>query len=306
FRLLFAGTVASMIGDSILLLVLAMWVKDLTGSAGAAGAVILGVVLPALAGPAFGYVVDRVRRRPFLIAVNVLSAVALLPLLAVHDRSDIWIVYAVSLAYGVSFVFNDAGLAALLKRMLPDAELAQANGAAQTVKQGLRLVGPLLGAGLYAVTGTGWVVAIDALSFLLAAGALALLRLPEQVPVPTGQHWTAQVTAGIRHLWGDPALRRTVLACAAVMVVFGCSESIVWAYLDHGLHRPTAFVGVLSSAQGVGGIVGGLLAARLIRRYGEVAVTAAGLAAVGVAMSALAVPALAVGLASFSLFGAAL
>src|SRR5436190_1820178 len=185
FRLLFAGTVASMIGDSILLLVLAMWVKDLTGSAGAAGAVILGVVLPALAGPALGYVVDRVRRRPFLIAVNILSAVALLPLLAVHDRNDIWIVYAVSLAYGVSFVFNDAALAALLKRMLPDGELAQANGASQTVKQGLRLAGPLLGAALYAVAGITWVVAIDVVSFVLAAGSLALLRVPEPAPLAT-------------------------------------------------------------------------------------------------------------------------
>lgn len=54
-----------------------------------------------------------------------------------------------------------------------------------------------------------------------------------------------------------------------------------FALVDHGLHRPPEFIGVLASAQGAGSIAGGLLAARIIGRAGELAATAAGLAAFG-------------------------
>ncbi|HEY1486637.1 MAG TPA: MFS transporter, partial [Micromonosporaceae bacterium] len=104
---LFAGEVASMAGDSLMLLVLMIWVKSLTGSNGAAGAVMLTIAGPALLGPLFGWITDRFRRRPFLIVVNILSGIALLPLLAVHTRADVWIIYVVGLAYGVSFTLTE-------------------------------------------------------------------------------------------------------------------------------------------------------------------------------------------------------
>ncbi len=52
FSLLYAGLVASMLGDSLMLIVLAVWVKDLTGSNGAAGATFFWLALPALVAPA--------------------------------------------------------------------------------------------------------------------------------------------------------------------------------------------------------------------------------------------------------------
>ena len=149
-RRLFVGQVASLLGDSMMLLVLGVWVKDLTGSSAAAGGVILLIVAPSLAAPLAGYVVDRVRRRRFLVVANVLSALAVLPLLAVGDDGPTWIVLVVAVLYGVSFAFMAPGMAALLQAVVPMRELASANGLIQTVKQGLRLLGPLAGAGLYA------------------------------------------------------------------------------------------------------------------------------------------------------------
>ena len=73
-------------------------------------------------------VADRVRRRPLLIVTNLATAVAVLPLLFVHDRGDVWIIYAVTAAYGFSFTVLGAGLLGLLATMLPADELADANG----------------------------------------------------------------------------------------------------------------------------------------------------------------------------------
>ena len=67
FRLLFCGLLASMIGDSLMLIVLAIWVKDLTGSSGKAGLTFFFLALPALIAPLFGLLIDRVRRRTLLI-----------------------------------------------------------------------------------------------------------------------------------------------------------------------------------------------------------------------------------------------
>ena len=113
-RLFLTGQSLSLLGDTALWLALGLWVKDLTGSSSAAGLVILCIVAPQLASPFAGLLVDRVRRRTLLLVVNPLTALAVLPLLAVHDRGDIWIIYAVAAAYGASYVVLSAGQSALL------------------------------------------------------------------------------------------------------------------------------------------------------------------------------------------------
>ncbi len=281
FRLLFAGLAASMVGDALMVLVFAIWAKRLTGSSSAAGLVMLFIVVPYAVSPLGGWLIDRFRRRPFLVVVNLASALILLPLFAVHDASDVWIIYLVALLYGVSSITIAAALNGLLKELLADNLLATANGALQTVKEGLRLGGPLAGAALFATLGGRAVAAIDAVSFLAAAAAIARMRLHEEPAKPTTLRWSSELTAGLSFIRIEPALRRTMTAGAIAFLVIGLNEAIVFALIDQGLHRPPEFIGVLASAQGVGAITGGLLVARLITHSGELAATAIGLAAFG-------------------------
>src|ERR1700729_2513403 len=103
FRRLFAGQALSSFGDSALYLTLGIWAKTLTGSNAAAGGVFLALGIPALFAPAAGHLADRVRRRPLLICANALTAALVLSLLAVHSRSQLWIIYLVAFGYGVAF-----------------------------------------------------------------------------------------------------------------------------------------------------------------------------------------------------------
>jgi hypothetical protein len=185
-RLYLAGQALSLLGDLSLSLAMGVWVKQLTGSSGAAGLTFVAFLLPQLASPLAGMVVDRTRRRPLLIAVNLASAVAVAPLVVVHDAGDVWIVYAVSLALGASTMVLGAGQSALLVGLLPGELLAHGNAALQTLREGLRLLAPLAGAGLFAWLGGGAVAALDAATFLAAAAALALMRLREPPPAPRG------------------------------------------------------------------------------------------------------------------------
>ena len=113
-RVLIAGETTSTFGDWVLLLVLGIWVKTLTGSNSLAGATLLAMAVPALASPLYGWIADRFRRRPFLIAVNLLSGLALVPLLFVDDRHDVWMIFTVAVLYGVSFSIGGGAFSGLI------------------------------------------------------------------------------------------------------------------------------------------------------------------------------------------------
>lgn len=291
FARLFAATTTSMFGDSVMLLVLSMWVKELTGSNAQAGLTFFWMVLPSLVAPLLGGPIDRVRRRPLLVWGNLASAVMVLPLLAVRDAGDVWIVWVVAVLYGVSFIVLPAGLNGLLKLMLPEELLVDANASMQTVKEGFRLIGPMVGAGLYALFGGWMVVLVDAASFLLAAALIATIRLREAAPEPEQGHWLAAMLAGVRHLLADDVLRPVLLAFGLMLLTIGFAEASIYAILD-AFGKPVEFAGVLVTIQGIGAVIGGLTSSRVIRMLGEptsigvgMALMAASLATVAIASS---------------------
>jgi MFS family permease len=280
-RLLTIGLSASMAGDSLMLLVFAIWVKTLTGSNGAAALVLLCIAAPCAIAPLGGWLLDRVPHRRFLVIANIASALTLLPLLEVRDRTDVWIIYLVASLYGVLFVATAAALNGLLKDLLAEELLATANGALQTIKEGLRVAGPLAGAALLATMGGATVALIDAATFLIAAASIAAIGLRDRPPVRAELPWPREMSAGLRHLMTDAALRRTMTASAIAWLVIGLTESVSFAVVDQGLHRPPEFIGVLACAQGAGSIAGGLGAARIIGRAGEMSAIALGLCLFG-------------------------
>jgi MFS family permease len=269
FRLLFAGQSLSMFGDMAMLIVLAMWAKELTGSNGIAGSVFAAVALPSLLAPLGGVLIDRFKRRTVMIVTDLATAAVVLLLLFVDGRGDLWLLYVVAFLYGASLVAFSSARSALLSTMLEDHQLGQANGSLSTVREALRLVAPLAGAGLYAGFGGPAVAVVDAATFLVSAAALIALRVDEPVPVRPDLHFLAEASAGGRHLLGSTVLRATVVATVICMLAIGISESVYFAVVDQGLGKPVEFIGVLGAIQGVGAILAGVTITALIRRTGE-------------------------------------
>jgi MFS family permease len=302
-RLLLIGQSLSVFGDRAMFLALGVWVKSLTGSSAAAGLVFFAYSLPGLVSPLFGVVVDRVRARPLMIGLNLAGAGVLVTLVGVHGRGQVWLIYVVTLAYGaIGWLFYSAQ-SAYLTRMLPPALLGDANAALQTTGEGMRLIAPLAGAGLFAAFGGATVAALDAATFVVAALTLAALHHRERRPSPSEHHLAAQVAAGARHIARSPGLRRIVTATGAALLVVGFSETLIFAVIQHGLHRPPAFLGVLSSAQGVGAVGGGLAAGSMLRRYGDGRVIGLGMLLFAIGDTSLLVPHVAVVLVGFAIAG---
>jgi MFS family permease len=282
FRWLLAGQVVSSFAAGALYLALGIWAKDLTHSNALAACVFLALGVPSLLGPLSGHLVDRLPRRMLLVATNAAVGVAELALLGVHGRGQLWVIYAVAATIGLANTVLGAGRGALLKDMLADDELGAANAVLQTTSQGLRLLSPLAGAGLYTWLGGHGLTVANSAMFGMAALALATVRVTESAAEAKAGRLRDALLAGFRHIRSVPVLLQLTVMGALAFAVIGLFETVGFAVVDQGLHRSPSFYGVIDSVQGAGAVLGGLTSAALLRRLAEARTVGIGLGVVGV------------------------
>jgi MFS family permease len=321
FLLLITGQALSTMGDRALIIAFGIWVKELTGSNAAAGGAFFFVAFPYLFAPFVGVIIDRFSRRRVFIVANLVMAFVLFLSLLVRDAGQIWLLYAIILCYGISGIIINPTQSALVTSIVDDSDLPDANGMLQTVADGVKLLAPLLGAGLFTLVGGHVIAMLDAATFLAAALCVWAIRVPAKKARPRATATAAEperapsvekateslrdeVLAGLRHVFGTPALRDMVIALGAALLVTGFTQTLFFAVVDDGLHRSTAFIGVLSSVQGAGAIAAGLSAGAATRRVGDLRVVMLGI--VGIALSAVLLlgPYVATAVAGALVFGA--
>jgi MFS family permease len=289
--LFLTGVVVSGFGSSAMGLVAGVWVKDLTGSDALAALCTFALWAPLLAGPLLGTFADLVRRRPLLIGTNLALAALLPTLLTVDDRNGLWLLYVVLLTYGAVGVVQDAAESALVTAAVDKTLLGDFNGLRMTANEGMKLLAPPAGAGLYAAYGGATVALLDAITFVAAAGLYGLLRARETEPTHTGKPESvrARTTEGARLLFAHPRLRPLLLAGGTTMLLSGINGALIYAVVESLGHSP-AHTGLLYAAQGVGSITIGLTTGPLLRRLGELPFAACGTALTGVAVALRAIP----------------
>ncbi|MFC8430017.1 MFS transporter [Streptomyces sp. NPDC057253] len=303
-RLYLTGVLVSGFGTSALWLAAGVWVKDLTGSDGLAALCMLAMWAPTLAGPLLGALADRVRRKPLLIGANLLLA-ALLPALL---TGRVPVILTVLLVYGAVGVVHDAAESALVAGTVTPSLLGDFNGLRMAITEGMKVVAPLAGAGLYALHGGPAVALLDAVTFVVAAGVYAGLRAREagggRETVPGPSHPTP-FTEGARHIWAHPTLRPLVLVGGTTMCCAGLNGALLYAVID-SLGRSPAYAGVLYAVQGAGSVVVGLCSGPALRRLGGRRFAAYGIALTAVAAGLRAVPSVPLALACSAAIGVGL
>lgn len=303
FRRLATAWVFSNFGDSALYLTTAIWVKQLTGSDAAAGLVFAALGLPALLAPLTGQLADRYRRVPVLAVTNVAAAVVVLALLLVRSPDQLWVIYLVIFVYANASYVTAAAQSGVLRDLLQDNMLAPANGMLSSIDQGLRIISPLIGAGILGLWGMNWVVAMTCASFLVAAVILSRLRVAETVHERVAESFWATSTAGFRFLFGHALLRPALLTLVIAVGATGVLNVTIFATTEQGLGMPPEFLSVLISCQGVMSVVGGLTASMVIRRLGIRRTIVTGVLLLSVAVFGSGVPVLGVVLASTVVLG---
>lgn len=304
FGRLTVSWVFSNFGDSALLLVLAIWVKDLTGHDGAAAVTLALVGAAALLSPVLGDVADRWSRRRLIGWANLAAAAAVSTLAFVGGAGSLWWIYVVTVLYSLLAQLSSAAQSGLVRDLLVDADLARGNGLLAGVDQGARLVVPLLGIAAYVLVGPQPVVLAAALGFLIAGVLLLGGRAgAPTVPRLARARWRTEVAAGFRHLLGAPALRGFTLTLAVGLGATGAVQVAIFPYVDQGLGLPASTLGALVAAQGVGALFASLTAGSMVARHGEERVGALGLALMATGIALLLVPHMAAGLLGLLLAG---
>jgi predicted MFS family arabinose efflux permease len=169
--------------------------------------------------------------------------------------------------------------------LLPPGQLGDANGLLRTVREGLRLVAPLVGAGLFVIVGGHWIAVLDSATFVIASFSVLALHVREEKPVRTPEHFLTEIMGGFHHVAQTPILRRMAISLAVALSVVGFIETAIFAITSNELHRSPSFIGVLMAVQGVGALIGGPLSAPTMRRIGERWLCAVGL--IGIVVGSL-------------------
>jgi MFS family permease len=265
FRNLWIGQSLSGIGDALVIVVIGLFVTDLTGSAKD-----VGIVLAAYAGPMVlfllvgGVIADRFPRRAVMIGTDLVRFAlhASLALMIAFDAVDVWHMVAIGVLFGAAEAFFRPAFTGLLPQTVPEA-LIQPAQAVTSISRDLSIIlGPALGAALVFGVGAEWAFALDAATFLASAVFLARVR-----PRPRGEEPVrSTVLEEMREGWAAVRSRTWVWATVIVFslsLLTGLAPFFtLGASVAEEKYGQAAIYGVVQVIWGCGTLIGSLIGVR--------------------------------------------
>lgn len=298
FRRLWWGETVSGFGSAVTILALqTLVVVTLGGGATQVGWLNAARWLPYLAvGLVVGALVERVRRRPVMVATDLVRALllGLVPLASVLGLLDLPLLLVLVVAFGTASLVNDAASLSMVPRLVARTQLQRAHARLDASGAVAQTAGPAVAGVLVRAVGAPLAVLVDALTYLFSAAMVATLRsAPEPRRVPDGsgvRGLLREVAEGARWAYGRSGLARLAVATHVWFAAQALLLVVVapYAYGQLGL---TAFqLGLVFAVAGVGAIVGASLSTRVGLRIGNGAaiVCAYLVSAVGVLIMAMA------------------
>ena len=265
FALLWFAGLISMIGDWVLFIALPIYTYNLTHSSLATGIMFMAGTLPrVLLGSVAGVFVDRWDRQRTMVIADLARALLLLALLLVRSPESIWIIYLVAFVEASISQFFGPAENALLPRLVDASQLVAANSLNSLNNNLARLAGPALGGLMLASFGFRNVVIIDSISFLFSAVMIASITQPslladqtDEVP-PQPRLWQDWLS-GLRLIWNSRVVSVILLVIGIAGIAEGLFNVSFVIFIRQQLGGDALEFGWLTSAQAVGGLIGGML-----------------------------------------------
>ena len=270
---LWAAESVSQLGAQISLLALPLAAAlSLDASAGEMGLLAAAGTLPALLVGLFaGVWVDRLRRRPLMIAADVGRAalVALVPLAWSLDALRLELLYVVAFLAGVLTVCFDIAYVSFLPAVVRRDQLIEGNSKLQASASVAQVAGPGLAGVLVGLLTAPFAISVNAVTYLLSALFLRRIGVPEPAPERHGRaSLPREIAEGFGVVWRDRALR-AIAASSACVSLFGYVFLAVYIlYMTRDLGFSAGQVGLVLGLGGVGALLGALLAGPAARRLG--------------------------------------
>lgn len=238
FAWYFVSRLVNTLGSMMASIALTFAVLDLTDSATALGQVLAARTIPLVLLLLYGGVIaDRLPRTMVLQVSNVASALTqgAVAALVLTGTAQLWMLLVLSAVNGAVSAAAFPAMTSVLPQLVPRTELQQANALISLTRNALTVLGPALGALVVVSVGSGWALAVDAASWLLAAACLLPVRIPPREP--SGQ--PASTVRELREGWDF--FRRTTWLWV-IVVAFGVLNAVIsgaWLTLGPALAQAT-------------------------------------------------------------------
>ncbi|WP_432933690.1 MFS transporter [Microbispora sp. CA-135349] len=267
FRGFFLGRAVSLAGSSMTPVALALSVLGISGEAGDLGIVLAAQVIPQLVLTLVGGAsADRFSRRGVLVVAGLGAGLTQGAVAAVllTGHYSLPLVSGLVAAGGVLEAFASPALRGIVPELVGARDLQRANAVLSAAGNAARVLGPAAAGLMVAGAGGGWAIALDALSFVAAAGFFA--RLPRGTRVPASE---ARPLSGIRAGWEEfrstPWIWSMTLSFGVINLVNVGPWQILGAMLTKG-HDGEAAWGLVLSARALGTLVMSVVMYRLALR----------------------------------------
>lgn len=214
---------------------------------------------------------DRLRRRPILICADLGRAAVLgtVPLAAAFGRLSMGHLYLVAAACALLNVLFEVSYQAYVPSLVERENLVECNGKLALAASAADVGGPGL-AGIL----VDWITAprailFDAVSFLISAASIGLIRKPEPQPEPRPQpHLGREIVEGLSASWREPILRVLAQRTATASFFMGFFVALYMIFAIRELGLSAALLGTIISVGGATSLAGAFAAPRLVRRFG--------------------------------------
>ncbi len=220
-----------------------------------------------------GVWVDRLRRRPILIAADCGRALALgsIPLAYVLGELTLGQIYAVGFLAGLLTVFFDVAYQSYLPSLVERGDIGEGNSKLEFTRSTAGVAGPGLAGILVGALRAPYAILLDAASFVVSALFLARIRREETARERVSGHrprMRTEIAEGLRYVLRHPFMRPSILFVAISNFFTTLIFSIVLVYAVRQLHLSPATIGLTFTLGSIGSLLGAVAATRLTRRFG--------------------------------------
>ncbi len=254
-----------------------------------------------LAGLIAGAWVDRLRRRPILIWVDIARAVLLatIPLAALAGRLHIVQLYVITFLVSILSITFDIAYQSYLPSLVGPEHILEGNSKLTASAAVAEFGGFSLGGWMVQVFTAPLAVLVDALSFIVSAVTLGWIQAREtQAPAGEEANLREEIVAGLRAVWRHPILRSSATAILLHDLGSGAIGTLIALFSSQVLGLSPGVIGLIWAVGGVSSFLGAALTPRLTRAAGVGLAISGGLALFG--FSQMLIP-LASGAALFSI-----
>jgi MFS family permease len=307
YRLLWTGAVLSNTGTWMQAVAVSWFVLELTHSPFWVSFVSFANFFPIVLSPLGGVYADRMNRKRILMAAQgfMMTAAAVLAVLAWLDRANLGVVLGLTFAQGLGFAINGPTWMAFIPSLVPPDGLVSAIALNSAQFSLARVIGPAVAGAMIPLTGVPLIFTINAVSFV--AVLVALVRMaPDRVPPPRSARTVGELLrGGFSYVRRNPRIRSMIVAIAVVAFFAGPIQAIFPIYASEVFGRGAGAYGALAASLGIGAVAGALAVGRSGARRGPRAVAGA-MIAIGIVLVVFAtVRSYPVGLMSAALIGCA-